>query len=133
MQTVTKIGEGSLRVDDDGVKMPPPHERGYHIWGCNPFYDGYIAFLLGEPKPEENAHGSVDGWQMAAETVGLSTNRPGAWTVADAILSRQGTQLWAALVMEIEAGHILILPQSTKELKKREADLLRAEADRIEG
>lgn len=58
-----------------------PRVNEYRLHGWNPFYDGWLAFIFGEPcePPSENATIDQDswrlGWQTALETRGCDVVR----------------------------------------------------------
>lgn len=44
------------------------------VSGFNEFHEGWLAFLLGEPKrPDGEFYGFGEGWDMASETPSIAT------------------------------------------------------------
>lgn len=71
---------------------PGPAPVHFVVSGWNPFYDGWLAFILNQPQPSEAV--AADGWQMGKETGGMAG---------------------VALQAEIRLGHITVEQFSTEQ------------------
>ena len=71
---IEDLGDGMIAVDTDALQREEQAESNeFHIVCRNPFYAGWLGFILGQEKPG-GEHG-IEGWKMALETFGPASIR----------------------------------------------------------